>query len=177
MRDEPPQRAWGLGGRQVRIDPMHGEIYDHHAVCYEYPDGAQVFAYCRQQPGCWGDVADVFLGTKGRADILKHEIKGESPWKFAGRGGDMYVLEHEALFRSIRDGQADQQRLYMARSTMMAILGRMVDYTGQTITWDEAMRSKQVLAPSGYSFDAQPPTKPGPDGRYPIAMPGVTKLV
>jgi hypothetical protein len=177
MHDEPPARAWGLGGRQVRTDPMYGEIYDHHAVCYEDADGTPVFSYCRQQPGCWGDVNDVFLGTKGRASILKHEIQGENPWKFKGKGGDMYVLEHEALFRSIRAGTPINNGLYMARSTMLAILGRMVDYTGQVITWDQAMNSKQALVPSAYTWDAEPPTKPGPDGRYPIATPGVTKLV
>ena len=30
---------------------------------------------------------------------------------------------------------------------MLAILGRMVDYTGQVITWDQAMNSKQALVP------------------------------
>ena len=53
----------------------------------------------------------------------------------------------------------------------------MVDYTGQVITWDEALHSKQTLSPSAYTWDAEPPAKPGPDGRYPIATPGVTKLV
>jgi len=177
MHDEPPARAWGLGGRQVRTDPIYGDIYDHHAVCYEYPDGTQVHAYCRQQNGCWGDVSDVFLGTKGRANILRHQIEGENPWKFKGEGGDMYVSEHRALFASIRGGKAINNGLYMARSTMLAILGRMVDYTGQVITWDEALNSKQTLSPSAYTWDAEPPTKPGPDGRYPIATPGVTKLV
>ena len=176
MHDEPPARAWGLGGRQVRTDPMYGDIYDHHAVCYEYADGTQVFSYCRQQPGCWGDVSDVFLGTKGRANILKHQIEGENPWKFTGKGGEMYVLEHEALFKSIRAGKPINNGVYMARSTMLAILGRMVDYTGQVITWDDALNSKQTLAPSEYAWDAEPPTKPGPDGRYPIATPGVTKI-
>jgi predicted dehydrogenase len=182
MHDEPPARAWGLGGRQVRVDPKYGEIYDHHAVCYEYADGTQIFSYCRQQPNCWDDVSDVFLGTKGRATILRNNrplpvIEGENPWKFQGQGGDMYELEHEALFRSIRTGQPINNGLYMARSTMLAILGRMVDYTGQMITWERAINSKQKLAPSGYSFDAEPPTKPGPDGHYPIATPGVTRLV
>jgi len=181
MHDEPPARAWGVGGRQVRIDPMHGEIYDHHAVCYEYADGTQVYSYCRQQPGCWSDVSDVFLGTKGRATILKRgsptpEIEGENAWKFKGKGNNMYVAEHEALFQSIRAAKPINNGVYMARSTMLAILGRMVDYTGQVMTWDEALNSKQTLAPRAYAWDAEPPTKPGPDGRYPIATPGVTKI-
>jgi len=185
MRDEPPVAAWGLGGRQVRVDPIYGDIYDHHAVVYEYANGVLAHAYCRQQPGCWGDVTDKFFGTNGRASVLGlrsdefriRDRRGEVTWKFAGERNAMYVAEHEALFKSIRSGKPINNGLYMARSTMLAILGRMVDYTGQRITWEEAINSRQTLAPKSYAWDAEPPTKPGPDGRYPIATPGVTKLV
>jgi len=60
---------------------------------------------------------------------------------------------------------------------MMAILGRMCTYTGQRITWDDAINSKEALLPSEYSFDGQPPTLPNENGQYPIAMPGKTKFV
>ena len=65
----------------------------------------------------------------------------------------------------------------MARSTMLAILGRMATHSGQRITWDEALASEKVLAPERYAWDATPPVLPGPDGRYPIPMPGVTKVL
>ena len=48
MGDEPPASAMGLGGRQVRTDPLFGHIFDHHAVCYEYGNGVRVYSYCRQ---------------------------------------------------------------------------------------------------------------------------------
>jgi predicted dehydrogenase len=177
MHDEPPLRAWGLGGRQVRTDAIYGDIYDHHAVVYEWPGGVRVFSYCRQQGGCYSDVSDHFLGSLGEADILKHKITGKTPWHFAGDGGNMYDLEHQALFAAIRSGEPINNGLYMARSTMLAILGRMVNYTGRMLTWDEALASQQLLAPASYTWDAEPPTRPGPDGRYPVAMPGQTKFV
>jgi predicted dehydrogenase len=173
MGDEPPLRAWGTGGRQVRTDPIYGDIYDHHAVVYEYPDNVHVHAYCRQQAGCYNDTSDHFFGTKGHANILKNEIDGENPWKYDGPKASMYDLEHVALFESIRSGKPINNGRYMAYSTMLAILGRMVDYTGKAISWDEAINSEEKLAPSAYAWDAAPPTVPGPDGRYPIAMPGV----
>jgi hypothetical protein len=176
MHDEPPKRAWGLGGRQVRIDPKFGDIYDHHAVAYEYP-GVTVYAYTRQQAGAYSDVSDVFVGTQGRANILKFQIDdldGKPIWRFKGEGGNMYDLEHQALFNAIRTGKTINNGLYMARSTMLAILGRMVNYTGKALTWDEAINSKQDLSPKSYAWDAEPPTKPDKDGRYPIAMPGAT---
>ena len=45
----------------------------------------------------------------------------------------MYDVEHEGLFAAIRSGKTINNGDYMARSTMLAILGRMVDYTGQPI--------------------------------------------
>jgi len=173
MGDEPPIRAWGTGGRQVRTDPKWGDIYDHHAVVYEYPDNVHVHAYCRQQGGCYRDTSDHFFGTKGHAVITpKHEIDGENPWRFEGSGGNMYQLEHEALFQSIRSGRPINNGLYMSRSTMLAILGRMVTYTGQAISWEDAINSNESLAPTSYSWDAEPPTLPDENGKYPVAMPG-----
>jgi predicted dehydrogenase len=177
MRDEPPLKAWGLGGRQVRTDPMYGDIYDHHAVVYEWANGTRCYAYCRQQPGCYSDTSDIYLGAKGQANILKFRIDGANPWRFEGEGGNMYVLEHKALFEAIRSGKPINNGVYMARSTMLAILGRMVDYTGQVITWDAAINSQQSLVPSAYDWNAEPPTKPLENGQYPVAMPGVTKFV
>jgi len=181
MHDEPPVRAWGLGGRQVRTESKFGDIYDHHAVAYEYPKGVTVYSYTRQVPsGAYMDVSDIFTGTKGRANILKHQIDdlaGKPIWRFKGEGGNMYDIEHQALFSAIRSGKPVNNGLYMARSTMLAILGRIVDYTGKILTWEEAINSKQDLSPKRYAWDAEPPTKPGTDGRYPVAMPGLTPFV
>ncbi len=179
MHDEPPLRAWGLGGRQIRTEqPKYGDIYDHHAVCYEYANGTRLYSYCRQQPNCFSDVSDTYFGTKGRAKVLpSYEIEGENKWKFKGEGGNMYVLEHEALFQGIRSGKPLNNGLYMARSTMLAIMGRMVDYTGQVLTWEQAINSKQDLSPAKYTWDAMPPIVPDKDGKYPVAMPGLTKFV
>ncbi len=178
MGDKPPVRAWGLGGRQVRTEqPTFGNIYDHHAVVYEYENGARMFAYCRQQPGTYSDVNDIFIGTKGQADILGHRISGQTEWRYRGPGGNMYDLQHVALFKAIREGKPVNDGHYMAVSTMLAVLGRMVDYTGQAITWEDALNSELHLSPKEYGWDAEPPVMPDEEGRYPIAMPGVTPFV
>lgn len=85
--------------------------------------------------------------------------------------------EHEALFRSIRAGEPINNGIYMARSTMMAIMGRMATYTGQRITWEQATQSEENLSPSSYDWNATPPILPDAEGRYPVAIPGVTKFV
>ncbi len=181
MGDKPPLKAWGLGGRQVRTDPKYGNIYDHHAVVYEYEGGARMYSFCRQQAGCsGGGVTDNFFGTKGHCNVLKnYQIQGENPWsadRSLTRGQNMYLLEHQALFNAIRSGNTINNGQYMATSTMLAILGRMVTYTGREITWDAAINSQQDLSPSSYAWDADPPTPLDENGHYKIAMPGVTKF-
>jgi hypothetical protein len=52
----------------------------------------------------------------------------------------------------------------------MAIMGRMATYTGQKVTWEQALNSVEDLSPSGYDWDAKPPLSE-------IAVPGLTKLV
>lgn len=169
MRDEPPLRATGLGGRQVRVQPEYGNIFDHHAVVYEYASGAKVFAFCRQQAGCSIDVSDYVLGTKGTADLMRHSISGETAWRHRGDAPNMYQREHDELFASIRSGSPIDNSQYMVRSSMMAILGRMATYTGQTITWDQAINSAEDLSPKAYEWGSVPTPQ--------VALPGITPFV
>ncbi|MCA9103635.1 MAG: Gfo/Idh/MocA family oxidoreductase [Planctomycetales bacterium] len=170
MGDTPPVRAVGLGGRQARVEPIFGHIFDHHAVVYEWPNGVKMFAYCRQQDGCTTDVDDYILGTKGRATVLKNRIEGEKSWKYRGEKNNMYQTEHDELFASIRSGNPINNGHYMTVSTMVAILGRMATYTGKSITWDEAINSSEDLTPAaGYEW--------GPLEMPLVAVPGQTQLV
>ena len=169
MHEEPPVQAVGLGGRQVRVEPAYGHIFDHHAVVYEYADGVKLFSYCRQQDGCANDVSDQFMGTLGRASVLQHKIwsaDGELTWRYRGPKPSMYQVEHNELFASIRSANPINNGLYMARSTMLAILGRMATYTGKSVTWDEALNSTENLTPPAYEWGDLPTP--------PVAMPGRT---
>jgi hypothetical protein len=80
----------------------------------------------------------------------------------------MYQLEHDELFASIRAGKPMNDGSWMTTSTMMGIMGRMAAYTGQVVTWEQALNSKEDLSPAKYEF--------GPLPVPPVAMPGVTKL-
>jgi myo-inositol 2-dehydrogenase/D-chiro-inositol 1-dehydrogenase len=169
MRDEPPVKAWGLGGRQVRVQPEYGNIFDHHAVVYEYASGVKLFSFCRQQAGCSVDVSDYVLGTKGTADLMKHTIKsGDTNWRYRGEAPNMYQQEHDELFASIRSGNPINNGEYMSRSTMLAILGRMCTYTGQTITWEKALASQEKLGPADYQWGQMDVPL--------VAMPGITQF-
>jgi predicted dehydrogenase len=171
MKDEYPVKAVGLGGRQVRTGEDYGHIFDHHSVVYEYKNGVKLFANCRQQDHCANEVDDFIFGTKGTCDVMKHTIKGEKPWKYeaGGKDIDMYQQEHIELVASIRSGKPINNGDYMVKSTLMAIMGRMATYTGQAITWEKLLGSKEDLTPPKYEFGSLPTP--------PVARPGVTKFV
>jgi predicted dehydrogenase len=166
-----PSKAIGMGGRQVRTDAMYGNIYDHHSVTYEYENGARIFSNTRQQAGCANDSAAYARGSKGAAKVSERrlEITTESTWEFTDKVKNMYQVEHDELFAGIRQGQPPNNGEYMAKSTLMAIMGRMATYTGQEVTWEQALNSQQDLSPKQYAWGSAPEIE--------IAIPGITKLI
>ena len=93
---------------------------------------------------------------------------GRLVWSYEGPRRDMYQNEHDELFASIRSGAPINDGEWMCRSTLMAIMGRMAAYTGETVTWEQAVTSKQRLGPTEYAFgDLDIP---------PVAVPGKTRL-
>lgn len=151
MGDVLPVSAVGTGGRQVRVDPLFGHIFDHFAITYDYPNGAKGFHFSRQQENCERSYLVETFGTKGRAmancSRPTHKIEGANPWEYSGVQNDMYQTEHNELFASIRNSTPINNGEWMANSTMIAIMGRMAAYTGKKITWDEAMKSNEKLVP------------------------------
>ena len=114
----------------------------------------------------------MIFGTKGRCDLLSHKIQGETNWRYEGPKGNMYDVEHKALFDAIRGGQPINNGQYMCLSSALAIVAQMACYSGEMIAWDEAMQSKRSFALPRYGWDVEPPVKPDKDGRYPTARQG-----
>ncbi len=149
MRDQPPLRAVAVGGRQV---PNHeGNIFDHFEVNYEYPNGVRGFLGCRQQANCYGETRDYLIGSTGFGNIggrrAPVEISGTASWRYSGPTPDMYQVEHNELFASIRAGEPINDGVRMCSSTLLALMGRMAAYTGKEITWEEALNSRESLVP------------------------------
>ena len=153
-----PTKVTGLGGRQMREGLESGDAYDHFSVIYEYANVTRCFHTCRQMPHCSSDNTAYMMGTKGTCHIQpwtpSHVIRGENEWRFRGPKKNMYQVEHDELFASIRSGAPINDGQWMADSTMMAIVGRMATYTGQTLLWEDAIKDEVSLAPPAYEFGA-----------------------
>jgi len=163
-----PVKAVGVGGRQVRVEPAYGHIFDHFALEFEYPNGARVLSMCRQIDGTATRVNEYLIGTKGTSDPSSW-IKAMKPWRLEiEEPPNPYVQEHTDLIASIRKGQPLNEGRQVAESTLSAIMGREAAYTGQAITWDEIMSAELDITPKNFAF--------GPMPVPPVAVPGVTKL-
>ncbi len=177
-----PVKAQGMGGRQVRKGKENGEIFDHHFVEFQYADGSILNSQCRHIPGTSSKVDELLVGTKGKIFCGAGKIvdaKGNPIYQYDMKGeNNPYQTEHDELFAAIVKGEfkfADADN--GAYSTMTSILGRMATYSGQVIDWDKAINCGLDIHPKVYAWDAPTPIVPGPDGYYPIAVPGVTKFV
>jgi len=179
LGDKPPVAAWGLGGRQVCVEEKYGDQFDHFSVVFEYANGVHMHAYCRDIPGCkFNETSDIVFGTKGRAYMpVNCRIEGENAWQGGKYDGKMYDHEHKALFDSLRDGRPINNGDYMVLSSMLAILAQMVCYTGERLSWEQAMTSTLDFSLPAYNWDAVSTVKPNADGTYNTPLPGVTEFV
>lgn len=180
IKQDYPVKAQGMGGRQVRTGKEYGEIFDHHYVEFEYADGTIMNSQCRHIRNTWNKVFEAATGTKGRADSSGtiYDLDGNIVWKHRDRNDpNPYQVEHDELFASIVNGGVINDLENGAKSTMTAILGRMATYSGQMITWDDAINSDNKLVPDEFGWDVLPPVLPDENGFYPIPMPGITKVL
>ena len=163
-----PVKARGNGGCETRKGPDYGEIFDHHVVEFTYPDGSVCFSQCRHQIGCWNEVAEYAIGTKGKADLSdgRWTITGAEKWMHKVKDKrEKYQQEHDDLFAAIRSNTPYNEVEYGAHSTMTAILGRMSTYSGKEIDWDAAIASNIETMPKTLAWDAEPLSLPGSIGK------------
>jgi myo-inositol 2-dehydrogenase/D-chiro-inositol 1-dehydrogenase len=181
VKNGPPVKAQGQGGRQVHTGKDSGEIYDHHSVEYTYADGMTLMSMCRHMPGCWNNVSEHAHGPSTYANVGQGEINGLNgvkwKWRSETKPIDPYEQEHMDLQDAILANKPYNEAEYGAHSTMTSIMGRMATYSGQEIKWEDAINSKISVMPEKFDFNADPPTMPDADGKYPIPTPGVTKVI
>lgn len=176
-----PVQAQGQGGRQVRTGKEYGNIYDHHFVEFTYDDGVKMFSQCRQIPGCWSLASEAVDGTGGTLTLsVAAEISrdGKRAWRSAraAKAASPYQIEHDVLFDAIRNDKDHNEAEYGALSSMTGVLGRMATYTGKIVTWEQAMNSGEALTTDAEEWNAAAPVLPDEEGRYAIAVPGVSSI-
>lgn len=171
-----PISAQGQGGRIIYSDSQCGDIFDHHFVEYTFADDARMFAQMRLISGCWTMSSTEMHGPKGEANINRGEIRGANAWRFRGKTANPYQVEHDVLIDAIRRDRPHNEVDDAAASTLTAIMGRMASYSGKVVDWKTALNSAVQLGPEKCAFDAPAPVVADAAGKYPVAVPGVSKV-
>jgi predicted dehydrogenase len=173
-----PIKCHGLAGRSTMVEPLYGDVFDHHSVVYEFDKGVRVYAFTRTTAGCYDECSSLVSGAKGKASLLNCRIWGENTWRWQGQC-DPYQIEHDKLFAGIRSGNPINCGDYMARSTMIGVMGQISCYTGKEVSWEQIMASDYFYPPKPEDCrdGMEPPTKPGANGSYPVPEPGRTKMI
>lgn len=184
LQEAVPLKCHGLGGRSSMVGPIYGDVFDHHSVIYEFPNGVRVYAFCRTTTGCYDEDSSLIFGTKGMANVKACRITGENPWRWQPTSNDPhqvdpYQIEHDRLYAAIRSGKPLNNGDYMVDSTMTAVMGQISCYTGKEVTWEQIWTSDFYynVKPEDCRDDMDPPVTPGPDGSYPVPIPGRTRMI
>ncbi len=148
-----PVSVFASGGRTWKPkEEKYGDIYDNFSCDYEYPNGVHMMSMSRHWKGADGVFEEV-TGTKGKSDCRSLGTPGVDP----------YVQEHTDFVASIRGaGPKLNEGVQVAHSTLTAIMGRMSAYTGEKITWEQALNSDLSLVPDDLDFNKSYPADPVP---------------
>jgi hypothetical protein len=176
MKNEHPVEANGMGGCTARyLGDLKGtgQIFDHHFVEFTYGDGTKMFSQCRHMASCFNSVSETAHGTLGTSECDKGTIQGENAWKFRGDNVNGHQQEQTDLIAAMRSGNRYNEGYIGANSSMTAVLGRLANYCGKVVTWDDAVNKGVSEFPEVMDWNAEAPVKKDENGDYPIPMPGV----
>jgi predicted dehydrogenase len=169
-----PEQVHGQGGRQYRVEPQYGNIFDHFGIEFFYPGDVRTISMCRQIQGTSGNVSERAVGTKGFAYMDSSgncKIEGENPWAYNGPTPNPYVVEHTDLIKSIRSGNPLNEGKRIAGSTLCAIMGRESAYSRQQFkrSWFMSRCTLNLLPSDDLKLSDSKPLPPFPiPGKYQI---------
>jgi predicted dehydrogenase len=195
MKNAWPVKAQALGGRHYR-QSQEGAVYvdqnfDSYAVEYTFGDGTKMYMDGR----CMVGAAEMYYshaqGSKGMAVVsssgdcgMPSSIhRGQIPrrdnatWtsNVSDDESNPYDNEWNDLVDAIRNDKAYNEVPRGVAASVTTSMGRMAAHTAQEITYDEMLNHDDVYAPGveNFTMDSPPPVRSGPDGKYPVPMPGL----
>ena len=190
-KDAWPVSVQGQGARVARTDP--DQMLDQYLVEYTFADGAKLLAQGRHVTGCWDIFSDFAQGAKGSA-VLMESLAAAKPriykgqwqtaadlvWRYQGPPVDPYQREHDLLFDAIRNDKPYNETERAANACLVSIMGRMAAESGLVINYADALASNLELAPGLEqitSLDSPAPVVRDAAGKYPVPVPGRTKVL
>ena len=197
MKNAWPIKAQALGGRHYKLDPdgkpYVDQNFDSYSVEYTFADGGKMYMDGRCMNGCNDIYSSYVHGSKGMAIAAKANdcgapssiFKGQNAqrsnmlWssKVAQDQADPYLNEWNDLMDAIRHDKPYNEAKRGVQASLVSSMGRMAAHTGQEITFEDMLNCEHEFAPGvdKLTLSSPAPLVAGPDGKYPIPMPGITK--
>ncbi len=188
MKGAWPVSASASGGRHYRGNDVD-QNFDTYSVEYTFADGTKLFLEGRTMPGCHQEFASYAHGTKGSAVI---STAGHTPakcrtfdghvmqakyekWAYPQPEANPYQLEWDHLIEAIRQDKPYNEVERGVIASVVTSMGRMAAHTGQIVTYDDMLECDHEFAPTvdQLAFGSPAPLQAGPDGKYPVPMPGL----
>ncbi len=191
IKGEWPVSVRGLGGRVPRSTDC-GQNLDVYSMEFTFADGTKAFCGFRRINKAENDFATFIHGTKCAAQFsgnvhaaTVHRFKDQRvdmdnvAWTPTKDAHSPWQYEWNDLIESIRLDRPHNEAKRAAYSDLATQMGRAACHTGQTVTWDEMMKSEFQFCDylDNIDYDSPVPVKPDAEGRFPVPIPGEWKEV
>jgi predicted dehydrogenase len=189
IKDMWPVSAHGMGGRVPRSKDF-GQNIDVYSMEFTFADGTKAFCGFRRIDKTHSEFATYIHGTKCAAQFsgrthaaTVHMFKDQridkdniawtptkdvySPWQY----------EWNVFIDSIRNDRPHNEIKRAVYSDLTSLIGRAACHTGQTVTWDQMMKSKFQFCDylGDLNYDSPAPVKADENGQFPVPIPGQWK--
>ena len=187
LKGDYPATAHGIGGRAAN-SKNHAQGFDSISIEWTFPDGTKATDGVRWLGGhCFSEFATFVHGTKcaaqfsgnihaGTTRIYKDQRITEDNivWDAPKEQFSPWDAEWNVLLDSIRNDKPQNEAERAAMSNFADLMGRAAVHSGKVITWDEMFNSTFQFVENidDMDYGTEAPVKVGPDGYYPVPIPG-----
>jgi len=186
IKDAWPVSAEGFGGR-VPGSTDCGQNIDVYSMEYTFADGTKAFCGFRRIKNTRSDFATYIHGTKCAAQFsgkvhaaTVHMFQNQRiaqdniSWTPTNDAFSPWQYEWNDFIDSIRNDRPHNEAKRAAYSDLTTLMGRAACHTGQTVTWDQIMKSEFQFCDylDDLSYDSPAPVKADENGQFPVPIPG-----
>jgi predicted dehydrogenase len=186
IKDAWPVEAVGFGGR-VPGSRDCGQNVDVYSIEYTFADGTKAFCGFRRIDKTRNDFATYIHGTKCAAQFSgnvhaatvnrykdQRIVKENIAWTPEKDAVSPWQYEWNDFIASIRQNRPHNEAKRAVYSDLTTLMGRAACHTGQTVTWDDMMKSRFQFCKDydALSFDSPAFVKAGDGGQFPVPVPG-----
>ena len=191
IKDAWPVVAQGLGGR-VPHSKDCGQNIDIYSMEFTFADGTKAFCGFRRINKTRSEFATFIHGTKCAAQFsgrthaaTVHMFKdqrieqGNISWTPTKDRYSPWQYEWNVFIDSIRNNRPHNEVKRAVYSDLTSLMGRAACHTGQTVTWDQIMKSKFQFCDylDDLNHDSPAPAKADENGQFPVPIPGQWKEI